>query len=73
MAPDDRGARHARRGCRPEMFRRTIAPLLAGYWAFGQYWGVWVILVYEIQRDNRISNAGHRRPLHAAVGGRRSS
>jgi predicted MFS family arabinose efflux permease len=41
-----------------EMFRRTIAPLLAGYWAFGQYWGVWVILVYEIQRDNRISNAG---------------
>jgi cyanate permease len=41
-----------------ELFRRTIAPLLAGYWAFGQYWGVWVILVYEIQRDNRISNAG---------------
>jgi predicted MFS family arabinose efflux permease len=41
-----------------ETFRRTIAPLLAGYWAFGQYWGVWVILVYEVQRDNRISNAG---------------
>src|SRR3954465_3626166 len=38
--------------------RRGIMPLLAGYWAFGQYWGVWVILVYEVQRDNGISNAG---------------
>jgi hypothetical protein len=28
----------------------AIAPLLAGYWAFGQYWGVWVILVFEYQR-----------------------
>ena len=42
----------------PTLFRRRIAPLLAGYWAFGQYWGVWVILVYEVQRDNGISNAG---------------
>ena len=40
------------------LFRREIMPLLAGYWAFGQYWGVWVILVYEIQQDNRITNAG---------------
>ena len=40
------------------LFRRQIVPLLAGYWAFGQYWGVWVILVYEVQRDNGISNAG---------------
>jgi MFS family permease len=39
-------------------FRREIAPLLAGYWAFGQYWGVWVILVYQLQRDNGITNAG---------------
>jgi predicted MFS family arabinose efflux permease len=39
-------------------FRREIAPLLAGYWAFGQYWGVWVILVYQLQRENGISNAG---------------
>jgi predicted MFS family arabinose efflux permease len=22
-------------------------PLLAGYWSFGQFWGVWVILVHE--------------------------
>jgi len=39
-------------------FRREIMPLLAGYWAFGQYWGVWVILVYEVQQDNGITNAG---------------
>jgi MFS family permease len=35
--------------------RRRIAPLLGGYWAFGQYWGVWVILVFEYQRDHGIS------------------
>lgn len=35
--------------------RRQIAPLLAGYWAFGQFWGVWVILVFEYQRDHAIS------------------
>jgi predicted MFS family arabinose efflux permease len=38
-------------------FREQIMPLLAGYWAFGQFWGVWVILVFEVQRDNGISNA----------------
>jgi MFS family permease len=27
-----------------------IPPLLVGYWAFGQYWGVWVILVYDFNR-----------------------
>ena len=42
----------------PVRFRRQTAPLLAGYWAFGQFWGVWVILVYQLQRDNGISNAG---------------
>jgi MFS family permease len=35
--------------------RRRIAPLLAGYWSFGQYWGVWVILVFEYQHDHQIS------------------
>jgi hypothetical protein len=39
-------------------FRREVVPLLAGYWAFGQYWGVWVILVYQLQRENGITNAG---------------
>jgi MFS family permease len=37
--------------------RRRTAPLLAGYWAFGQYWGVWVILVFEYQRDHAISES----------------
>ena len=27
-----------------------MVPLLAGYLAFGQYWGVWVILVFDFQR-----------------------
>ncbi|MBI3648711.1 MAG: MFS transporter [Actinobacteria bacterium] len=35
--------------------RREIAPLLAGYWAFGQYWGVWVIVVYELLGARGIS------------------
>ncbi len=34
---------------------RAIRPLLAGYWAFGQYWGLWVILVYEYQRRHSLS------------------
>jgi MFS family permease len=43
-----------REGDRPSMDARTAhratLPLLAGYLAFGQYWGVWVILVFEFQR-----------------------
>jgi cyanate permease len=34
-----------------------ILPLLAGYWSFGQYWGVWVILVFEFQRSHEIGDA----------------
>jgi len=34
-----------------------ILPLLAGYWSFGQYWGVWVILVFEYQRFHGIGDA----------------
>lgn len=37
--------------------RRRIAPLIVGYWAFGQYWGVWVILVFEYQRDHELSES----------------
>ncbi|MEP7059356.1 MAG: MFS transporter [Actinomycetota bacterium] len=33
-----------------------ILPLLAGYWSFGQYWGVWVILVFEFQKAHHISD-----------------
>ena len=37
--------------------RREIAPLLAGYWSFGQYWGVWVILVFEFLADHHLSES----------------
>jgi MFS family permease len=37
--------------------RPPIAPLLAGYWSFGQFWGVWVILVLEFQREHGISDS----------------
>ena len=33
-----------------ETARRATLPLLVGYLAFGQYWGVWVILVFDFQR-----------------------
>jgi predicted MFS family arabinose efflux permease len=38
--------------------RTPILPLLAGYWSFGQYWGVWVILVFEFQKAHGISDPG---------------
>jgi len=34
---------------------RRIPALLAGYWSFGQYWGVWVILVAELNRARNLS------------------
>jgi cyanate permease len=37
--------------------RRDIAPLLIGYWAFGQFWGVWVILVTDLQTFHTISDS----------------
>ncbi len=37
--------------------RAPVVPLLAGYWSFGQYWGVWVILVFEYQRHHGIGDA----------------
>jgi len=32
-------------------------PLLAGYWSFGQFWGVWVILVFEYQRQHALTDS----------------
>ncbi len=37
--------------------RRATLPLLAGYLAFGQYWGVWVILVFDFQRFHGLSES----------------
>ena len=41
----------------PEAARRAMLPLLAGYLAFGQYWGVWVILVFDFQRYHGLSES----------------
>jgi MFS family permease len=50
-----------REGDRPSMDARTAhratLPLLAGYLAFGQYWGVWVILVFEFQRFHGLTES----------------
>lgn len=35
--------------------RRRIPVLLTGYWAFGQYWGIWVILVGRIQETHGLT------------------
>jgi fucose permease len=37
------------------LVRSRTFPLLAGYWSFGQFWGFWVILVLEFQRDHGLS------------------
>jgi len=34
---------------------RRIPALLAGYWSFGQYWGTWVIIVVELNRQRGLS------------------
>src|SRR4249919_1590433 len=34
---------------------RRVPALLAGYGAFGGYWGAWVILVAELDRDHGLS------------------
>jgi MFS family permease len=34
-----------------------VAPLLVGYWAFGQFWGVWVILVSDFQFAHGVSDS----------------
>lgn len=39
------------------MLRKEVAPLLAGYWAFGQYWGMWAILVSEFLVHHDISES----------------
>jgi MFS family permease len=46
----------AERGGEPLVRSRTL-PLLAGYWSFGQFWGVWVILVLEYQRQHALTES----------------
>jgi predicted MFS family arabinose efflux permease len=35
--------------------RRAVPPLLAAYWTFGQYWGVWVVVFAEYLRWHALS------------------
>ena len=37
--------------------RRALGPLLAGYLSFGQFWGVWVILVFDFQRFHDLTES----------------
>lgn len=46
----------AERSGEPLVRSRTL-PLLAGYWSFGQFWGVWVILVLEYQRQHALTDS----------------
>lgn len=37
--------------------RRAMWPLLTGYLSFGQFWGVWVILVFDFQRFHDLTES----------------
>ena len=39
------------------LVRSRTLPLLAGYWSFGQFWGVWVILVLEFQLQHGLTDS----------------
>lgn len=41
----------------PDVTRRAMWPLLAGYLAFGQFWGVWVIVVFDFQRSHDLTES----------------
>ena len=53
----ERAAIHSRRRTVSRPTATTSRPLLAGYWSFGQFWGVWVIVVFEFQRYHRHPDA----------------
>ena len=44
--------------------RKAVRALLAGYWSFGQFWGIWVILVSSFKRGRGVSNAGMGSTTH---------
>jgi MFS family permease len=49
--------RPATEGGREPLVRSRTFPLLAAYWSFGQFWGVWVILVLEFQRHHSLTDS----------------
>ena len=40
-----------------DVARRAMWPLLGGYLAFGQFWGVWVIVVFDFQRSHDLTES----------------
>ncbi|HEY6567133.1 MAG TPA: MFS transporter [Actinomycetota bacterium] len=50
--PEATGPSSVRTALRPD-----VLPLLLGYWAFGQFWGVWVILVSYFQAYHHITDS----------------
>ncbi|HEX7247221.1 MAG TPA: MFS transporter, partial [Actinomycetota bacterium] len=55
--PPDATSFGSTRPLEPSVARRATLPLLAGYLAFGQFWGVWVIVVYDFQRSHELSES----------------
>jgi cyanate permease len=55
--PGDRRVDPSAGGAAAPTSRGDIVPLLIGYWAFGQFWGVWVILVSDFQVFHSISDS----------------
>jgi fucose permease len=49
--------RSTEEGGREPLVRSRTFPLLAAYWSFGQFWGVWVILVLEFQRHHSLTDS----------------
>lgn len=41
----------------PSTLRRRALPLLVAYWSFGQFWGVYAILLLEFQARHALSDA----------------
>ena len=42
---------------RPPVPRSRVRALLAGYWGFGQFWGVWVIAITAYNGRHGIDDA----------------
>lgn len=56
LASSGYGAIHVE-GEREPLARSRTAPLLARSWSFGQFWGVWVIPVFEFQRHHSLTDS----------------
>ncbi len=55
--PADTSNLEPHRSLDPTTARRATVPLLVAYLTFGQYWGVWVIVVFDFQRFHDLSES----------------